>query len=160
MQNVMTLCLVHKHPKILLAMKKRDFGVGLWNGYGGKLYEGESLRRAIKREVKEEIGIEPIEWEKRGIMVFEFKKDKKRFEVHVFHITKYKGRPAESEEMKPKWFHVNDIPYKDMWSDDKHWMPLFLAGKKFQGKFLLDKPSDGKYKSKILKKKLIEVDEL
>jgi 8-oxo-dGTP diphosphatase/2-hydroxy-dATP diphosphatase len=38
--------------------------------------------------------------------------------------------------MLPRWFHVQDIPFHDMWADDKLWFPLFLSGKKFKGSFL------------------------
>ena len=49
----MTLCLVVKENTILLGMKKRGFGVGRWNGFGGKLHEGESIEDAAKRETLE-----------------------------------------------------------------------------------------------------------
>lgn len=39
-------------------------------------------------------------------------------------------------EMLPKWFDVQNIPFDDMWADDKLWFPLFLSGKKFKGYFL------------------------
>ncbi len=38
--------------------------------------------------------------------------------------------------MMPKWFDVNEIPYDDMWSDDKYWLPLLLDNKIFRGYFL------------------------
>ncbi|MEK7504190.1 MAG: hypothetical protein AAB550_01680 [Patescibacteria group bacterium] len=34
-----TLCFLVKDNQILLAMKKRGFGVGKWNGVGGKVNE-------------------------------------------------------------------------------------------------------------------------
>ncbi len=48
------------NPKnhILLAMKKRGFGEGKWNGAGGKVEEGETIVQAASRELQEETGIE------------------------------------------------------------------------------------------------------
>lgn len=39
--------------------------------------------------------------------------------------------------MLPKWYDVQDIPYEEMWVDDKIWLPLYLQKKKFKGTFLL-----------------------
>ena len=34
-----------------------------------------------------------------------------------------------------RWFEESEIPLDKMWADDKHWYPLFLAGKHFEGTF-------------------------
>jgi hypothetical protein len=34
----------------------------------------------------------------------------------------------ESEEMMPKWFALDEIPFDNMWADDKIWLPELLAG--------------------------------
>lgn len=41
-------------------------------------------------------------------------------------------------EMKPRWFSLDNIPYNEMWPDDKHWLPLLLIDQKFYGYFLYD----------------------
>ena len=38
--------------------------------------------------------------------------------------------------MRPQWYEEDKIPFESMWPDDKFWFPMFLEGKKFQGKFL------------------------
>jgi 8-oxo-dGTP diphosphatase/2-hydroxy-dATP diphosphatase len=149
-----TLCIVHQHPRILLGMKKRGFGMGRWNGFGGKIKDGESIEDATKREMQEESGVEVENLNKIGIMEFEFKGNPEIIEVHVFKSNTFRGNLVESEEMKPQWFHIDEIPFKEMWPDDKYWMPLLLSEKKFRGKFLFGK-SDV-----ILEKKLIEVQEI
>lgn len=45
-----------KENQILLAMKKRGFGAGKWNGAGGKINAGETIEEATTREVDEELG--------------------------------------------------------------------------------------------------------
>ena len=157
MKKISTLCIIREQQKVLLGMKKRGFGEGRWNGFGGKVKEGEDIEGAAKREVLEEAGIEAGEMTKRGVINFEFEGDPNELEVHIFEITtKFEGEPAESDEMRPKWFSASEIPFDKMWPDDRYWMPLFLAGKKFQGRFLFDKPSNQEYTSRILEKELYE----
>ena len=137
MRKILTLCLAIENGKILLGMKKRGFGAGRWNGFGGKVEDGESIEEAAKREMREECGAVIEKMEKVGIHEFEFeKKIGEILEVHVFRIDTWNGEPVETEEMKPQWFTIDAIPYDEMWPDDIHWMPVFLAGKKFHTKFL------------------------
>ena len=160
MKRILTLCIIHQHPRILLGMKKRGFGAGRWNGFGGKVEESETIEESIKREVKEETGIDVNDLNKVGILEFEFKSNSEIMEVNVYKAEKFSGEPVETEEMKPQWFHVDEIPFEEMWPDDKHWMPLFLKGKKFKGKFLFDCPSNAEYSAKILEKELMEFEEI
>ena len=139
MNKLLTLCLVHQHPKVLLGMKKRGFGAGRWNGFGGKVSSGETIEEAARREMKEEAGLELKDISKVGIIEFEFQGNPEILEVHIFRSLDFFGEPQESEEMKPQWFLVDAIPLESMWPDDKHWLPLFLAGKKFKSKFLFGK---------------------
>ena len=44
-----TLALIRKEGYVLLGMKKRGFGVGRWNGFGGKVHTDETILQAAKR---------------------------------------------------------------------------------------------------------------
>lgn len=147
MKKVLTLCIVHNHPMVLLGMKKRGmgagfsqdkqgFGMGVWNGFGGKIEPGETIEDAARREVLEEAGLKVSNLEKMGTIDFEFIGDPQNLEVHIFKISNFEGEPKEGDEMKPQWFHINDIPFDKMWPDDKYWLPLFLEGKKFKARFV------------------------
>lgn len=136
--KITTLCLVYKHPKILLGMKKRGFGEGRWNGFGGKLEGNETLEENVIREMQEECGITPTKFEKRGVFYCEFEKNSDIVEVNLFLINKFDGEPVETEEMRPQWFDVDSLPWDDMWDEDKFWYPLFLDGKNFKGNFLFN----------------------
>lgn len=161
--KLLTLCFIHEHPRLLLGMKKRGFGAGRWNGFGGKVQEGESIEDGAVRELREECGIEadPGDLEKYGIIEFEFRNDPgKVLEVHVFKAHTHRGEPAESEEMRPQWFYVDEIPFRDMWSDDPYWLPLFIKGRKFRGRFVFDQPSTAERNAEILDKSVQIVREL
>jgi len=141
-----TLCLFIRESegekKLLLAMKKRGFGMGKWNGVGGKLdYQkgDKNIVDAAIRETKEEIGVRVKELEKVAVLNFCFPyiPDKKwDQDVHVFLAKEWEGEPIESEEMMPKWFEINEIPFEEMWEDDKVWLPLILNGKKLKADFI------------------------
>lgn len=160
-RKILTLCMVHQHPRLLLGMKKRGFGVGRWNGFGGKVQPGESIETAAKRELFEECGIRPEYMEKRGILHFDFQDPAETpLEVHIYKIEEFTGLPMESEEMKPQWFDFMDIPFREMWPDDLFWVPIFLKGRTFRGRFLFDKASTPEYQSQIIERELVEVAEL
>ena len=135
MKKILTLCFVLNRQEILLGLKKRGFGQGYWNGFGGKVKENETIEEAMLREVKEESGLDLIEYTEVGLLEFEFINDQSLLEVHVFKSNSFAGHLQENDEMHPQWFNINQIPYEKMWLDDKYWLPLLLAGKSFQGKF-------------------------
>ena len=135
MVKQLTLCVIHTDTHILLGMKKRGFGVGMWNGFGGKVGMGESIEDAARRELREESGLEAEVLARRGVLRFEFATGPEILEVHLFDVVKYRGDPAETEEMRPCWFRLTEIPFDRMWPDDRHWLPLFLEGKRLEGKF-------------------------
>lgn len=135
-----TLLLLKRKNEILLAMKKRGFAVGKFNGVGGKIKENESPEQAMIRETQEEIKVTPTKYEKVGVLDFiEFYKgEKENVIMHLFTADDWNGEPIESDEMIPKWFNVDNIPYDKMLPDDKYWLPLILKGKKVNISFEFD----------------------
>ncbi len=135
-----TLCFLLRSEEICLPMKKRGFGQGRHNGYGGKQSEKESIEDAAIRELYEESKIlinkenlflvaklefyfpEKLEWNQC---------------VHVYSIERWEGEPQETEEMLPYWFQKTNLPYELMWPDDPFWLPYILDGKYIQAKFSL-----------------------
>ncbi len=154
MRNATLCILIRDNPgrEVLLAMKKRGFGAGKWNGVGGKVQEGETIEQAAIRETQEEIGVTMFESHKVAEMAFNFPaKPEWAQTVHVFLVTKWQGEPSESEEMAPQWFAPDTIPYPQMWDGDHLWWPLVLAGKKLKGKFTFaDDKLSGEPKIEIL----------
>ncbi len=123
--------------EILIAMKKRGFGVGKWNGCGGKLHAGESIEQAAVRELKEEIGVTVAEQDLQKVAecTFHYPTEDVDVAAHVFTAQKWAGEPAETEEMSPRWFSLVQIPYREMWADDIFWLPEVLTGKKVHAEF-------------------------
>lgn len=152
MPRLTTLLIIHKGDQVLLGYKKQGFGEKQWNGFGGKVEDGETIEQAAIRETQEEAGITPVGIRKRGVIRFSFADDPLVLDVHIFSADDHTGDPAESNEMIPKWFQVDEIPFDQMWPDDTHWVPLFLEGKNFKGRFHFAN------KKTILEHELEEVD--
>lgn len=136
-----TLSLLKKDNKILLGMKKRGFGEGKYNGVGGKLKENETPEIAMIRETQEEINVTPTKYEKVGLIELDeyYKGKKENVVFNLYMIYEWDGEPSESDEIKPGWFDINEIPFSKMFTDDKYWLPLVLEGKKLKAYFEFDK---------------------
>ena len=131
-----TLLFLIKDNQILLAMKKRGFGQGRWNGVGGKPKENENILDTAIRETQEEIGVVPKNIFQVATLDFYFKnKNEWDQQVLVFIANDWEGEPSESEEMKPQWFEIDKIPFESMWPDDQFWLPQVLSGQKIQAEF-------------------------
>jgi 8-oxo-dGTP pyrophosphatase MutT (NUDIX family) len=142
-----TLCLPIREDKILLGMKKTGFGKGKFNGFGGKVEEGESIEDAAIRELYEEAGIKTSKEniKKMAELKFTFpyatEKDWNQI-VHVFLVHKWEELPKNSEEMDFRWFKREEIPFSKMWADDRHWLPIVLSEKKINASFSFDKDNE------------------
>jgi 8-oxo-dGTP pyrophosphatase MutT (NUDIX family) len=133
-----TIIFLMRDDEVLLAMKKRGFGKGRWNGVGGKQLPGEEIEQTAIREAAEEIEVIPTNLKLMAVIDFYFPlapndKDMNQ-QVWVYTTTEWKGEPRETEEMAPKWFKISEIPYKDMWSDDEIWLPQVMAGDRIRAK--------------------------
>ncbi|XP_019722013.1 oxidized purine nucleoside triphosphate hydrolase [Hippocampus comes] len=152
--KLLTLVLVVEPGRVLLGMKKRGFGAGKWNGFGGKVQSGETVEEGARRELLEESGLTVDTLEKVGNIQFEMVSDAQLLDVHIFRADSYNGEPTETEEMRPQWFDRDKIPFDQMWPDDKLWFPLLLQKRKFAGYFQFQGHDV------ILSYKLDEVEEL
>jgi len=139
------LCHILNKDKLLLQKKMKGFGKGKWNAVGGKLEENETPEQCAIREAREETGLYVIDLSLYGMLKFH-NGPKEEWLVYVFTTEHFSGEIRESEEGILKWFDVNEIPYEEMWKDDKHWLPLLLENKYFDGEFWFDNKM-----SKILK---------
>lgn len=123
---------------ICLAMKKRGFGVNRWNGVGGKVDDQkETVEEAAKRETKEEINVSVKDLKKVAELSFYFPHNPAWDQiVHVYLTESWDGDPKESEEMRPEWFLLKDIPFQEMWSSDQFWLLEVLRGALIKGNFI------------------------
>ena len=89
-----------------------QYGLGHWGFPKGHIEKGESLEDTVRRETKEETGLEDIE------IVDGFKKWIKYFfklkEKNIFKIVTYLLAETKTKEVKISWEHIGYkwIPYE------------------------------------------------
>ncbi|WP_263078239.1 8-oxo-dGTP diphosphatase [Endozoicomonas sp. Mp262] len=132
-----TLTFIIKNHRILLIRKKRGLGAGKINGPGGRVEKGETPLECAIREVQEELCITPTNPEFVGESLFQFT-DGYSIHVHTYLARDFTGTPTETDEAIPLWFHLDQIPYDEMWEDDRYWLPLLIKNQPFKGRYLFD----------------------
>ncbi|XP_026497964.1 oxidized purine nucleoside triphosphate hydrolase-like [Vanessa tameamea] len=137
LKKVYTLVFLRNETQILLGLKKRGFGVNKWNGFGGKVEQNETIIDAAIRELKEEccVVVNKCDLKNIGHLEFTFEGDSLLMDVRVFSASNYQGVPVETEEMAPKWYGYDEVPFDNMWPDDRIWFPYMVKNKLFFGKF-------------------------
>ncbi|MDG6899791.1 MAG: 8-oxo-dGTP diphosphatase [Nitrososphaerota archaeon] len=135
-----TVCHIIKGRRLLLKKATRGISAGKWNGPGGKIEPGETATRGVVREVMEETSLSIINPFYHGKLEFYMNGGRSLdYLVHVFSARRFSGRPRSSEEGEVRWFDVREIPYPEMWDDDRYWLPLLLNGVSFDACFTYDR---------------------
>jgi 8-oxo-dGTP diphosphatase len=135
--DVATLMFVRAGDEVLLIRKLRGLGAGKINGPGGRLEAGETPLEAAIRETVEEVCVEPDDIVAGGQLRFQFV-DGYRLHGHVFVAHSHRGTPTVTDEAVPHWFPVDQLPFDEMWADDRLWLPAVLAGQVVDGRFVFD----------------------
>lgn len=132
-----TLVFAIVQGRMLLIRKKRGLGAGKINGPGGRREPGESFADCAVREMQEELRVTPLRPELAGIHRFQFVDGYSTY-VHVFRADGIDGEPSETVEAVPHWVDVDAIPFEEMWEDDRLWLPLVVARRRFAGRWIFE----------------------
>ena len=115
----------------VLGKKKRGFGAGRVNGFGGKLDTGESYYTCAVRELQEESGLiaQELCWvgEVCAYFPLTYPTDKIAQQIYIFTCDNWSGELQETEEMIPVILKPEEIDYADMWPDNALFLPLILS---------------------------------
>jgi 8-oxo-dGTP diphosphatase len=124
--------------EVLLGHKKTGLGTGKIVALGGHVEERETAAEAAAREVGEESGIEVAAESLREAAHITFlfpTRPAWDMTVEVFTSGSWRGEAAETEEIRPEWFPVADLPFDRMWDDGRQWVPRVLAGERLRATF-------------------------
>ena len=117
--------------RVLLIHRNRnpaDHHFGKYNGLGGKLDSGEDIVTGMKREIREEAGIECTRLTLRGTVSWPgFGKHGEDWFGFLFRIDAFKGEPIESNpEGTLEWVDRNRLLDLNLWEGDRHFLPLIF----------------------------------
>lgn len=112
--------LIHRNAR------PEDQHLGKYNGLGGKLEPEEDVASGMRREIREEAGIECDRMSLRGTLSWPgFGKQGEDWLGFIFVITAYSGTPFESNpEGTLEWVDVDKVMTLPMWEGDRHFLPL------------------------------------
>ena len=112
--------LIHRNAR------KDDAHLGKYNGLGGKMQPDEDVVACMRREIREEAGIECEQMVLRGTVSWPgFGAQGEDWLGFIFLIHRFSGTPLErNPEGELSWVPVKDIMSLPLWDGDRHFLPL------------------------------------
>ncbi len=118
--------------KVLLIHRNRrpdDVHFGKYNGLGGKMDPGEDVVACMRREIREEAGVECESLLLRGTINWPgFGPHGEDWLGFIFRIDRFRGEPLkENAEGTLKWVEIDRVLDLPLWEGDKYFLPLVFA---------------------------------
>ena len=112
--------LIHRNAR------ENDAHLGKYNGLGGKMEPGEDVVSCMRREIREEAGIECTQLRLRGTINWPgFGPKGEDWLGFVFRINRFEGTPLErNPEGSLSWIPLVELPRLNLWDGDRHFLPL------------------------------------
>jgi 8-oxo-dGTP diphosphatase len=115
--------------RVLMIRRDRDpadLHYGKYNGLGGKLESGEDVVAGLRREVREEAGIECAHLALRGTISWPgFGKRGEDWFGFIFRIDDFVGTPLDGNaEGSLVWVEREKLGELPLWEGDRHFLPL------------------------------------
>jgi 8-oxo-dGTP diphosphatase len=106
--------------------RPEDAHFGKYNGLGGKLEANEDIVSGLRREVREEAGIDCEEIQLAGTISWPgFGKKGEDWFGFIFRITRFSGSPLlANSEGTLEWVEVAKVASLPLWEGDRFFLPL------------------------------------
>ena len=140
------MCLVYDENRILVQEKK---GTGYEGGLifpGGHIEDGESLRDAMIREIKEETGLTIYNPQPCGFKDW-IQEDGTRYLVLLYKTNQFEGELISSEEGKVFWLDRKEIPTANLIWNMREVLEIYETDRYSEFFFRIE---NGKYKGELI----------
>jgi 8-oxo-dGTP diphosphatase len=106
--------------------REDDLHLGKYNGLGGKLEADEDVAAGMRREIREEAGIESLDLVLRGTISWPgFGRQGEDWFGFLFVITRFSGIPRErNPEGTLEWVATEKVDKLPLWEGDRNFLPL------------------------------------
>lgn len=107
--NVAIAIIKDKQERILITQRPLHVSHGgYWEFPGGKLEANETAEQALVREIKEEVGLDVLQYQFLGEITHHY--PTKSVQLLIFHVTQYEGIPHCCEgQLNMKWMEKNEF---------------------------------------------------
>ena len=147
-----TLCYIEKDGAYLMlhrVKKKNDVNQDLWIGVGGHCEENESPDECIRREVREETGLQLENLRYRAVVTFVSDTYEGEY-MHVFTSNEFSGTLIDCDEGELAWVEKEKVSDLPIWEGDKIFLrllaenaPFFALKLVYEGSRLVEAVLDG-----------------
>lgn len=115
-----SVLMVHRNAR------QDDQHLGKYNGLGGKLEANEDIAAGMRREIREEAGIECLEMRLRGTISWPgFGTRGEDWFGFLFLVTRYSGTPfTRNPEGDLQWIALDKLESLPLWEGDRQFLTL------------------------------------
>jgi 8-oxo-dGTP pyrophosphatase MutT (NUDIX family) len=117
-QAIRAILLTPEIEVLLMRVQTPEIGEGFWITPGGGLERGETADSGLRRELREELGLEhfelgPLVWRRQHTFNWDGKRICQREQYHIVHVSRFEPRMSDVAEAKFldrfQWWSVSEL---------------------------------------------------
>lgn len=120
-----TLCYIERDDQYLMmhrTKKQNDLNAGKWIGIGGRFKDFESPEECLVREVREETGLELLQYRLRGIITFTNNNNWTEY-MFLFTATEFERElNFDCNESELAWINKDEVTNLELWEGDRYFL--------------------------------------
>jgi len=97
----------HEGKYLVAQRKKHQHQGGKWEFPGGKVEQGETLEQALVRELQEEVGITPTQFQ--HLITVEHTYPDLSVQLNTWYVTEFQGVAKSGESQTINWVSVEEL---------------------------------------------------